>query len=163
MPSHDVFAVLDALGTAGVGYRVDGGWGVDVLVGRETRKHSDLDLVIERADLRRAADALRRLGYTHDAAEQPGLPARFVLRAPDSRQVDLHPVVLDENGDGWQELGGGEWGRYTSDGLEGRGELDGRPIPCITAELQLAHHAAHEHDEADRHDVELLEQLLGRR
>lgn len=162
MGADDVLAVLRVLDAAGVGYRLDGGWGVDALVGSETRQHLDLDLVVGRGDLRRIEETLAQLGFTPDAAAEPGLPARLVLRARDGRQVDLHPVVFDEAGDGWQELGGGEWGRYPAAGLDGWGEVGGRLVRCVTADLQLAHHRGYEPDEADRHDVALLQALLGR-
>lgn len=163
MRADDVLAVLRALDAAGVDYRLDGGWGVDALVGSETRPHLDLDLVVERGDLRHAQETLAALGFAHDAADEPGLPARLVLRSRDGRQVDLHPVVVDEAGDGWQELGGAEWGRYPAAGLDGWGEIGGRRVRCVTADLQLAHHRGYTPDEADRHDVALLERLVGER
>lgn len=46
MQAADVQAVLAALDAAGVPTWLDGGWGIDALVGRQTRPHSDLDLVI---------------------------------------------------------------------------------------------------------------------
>ena len=159
MRAADVVAVVDALDAAGIWYRLDGGWGVDALVGRETRPHVDVDLVVQRRDVDRAAAALRPLGLAHDESVKPGLPARVVLRSADGRQVDLHPVVFDERGDGLQELGGGEWGRYSATGLEGSGRIAGRVVPCLTAELQLAHHAGYEQDDHDRHDVRILESV----
>ena len=163
MGAPDVLAVLDALDAAGIEYRLDGGWGVDALVGSETRPHVDLDVVVDRGELRRAEETLAPLSFARDEAAEPGLPARLVLRASDGRQVDLHSVVFDEAGDGWQELGGGEWGCYPAAGLDGRGEIGGRRVPCVTAELQLAHHRGYEPNHADRHDVALLEALAGER
>jgi hypothetical protein len=34
------------------------------------------------------------------------------LRDGDGRQIDFHPIELDEEGDGWQELTDGTRGRY---------------------------------------------------
>ena len=151
--------MLDA---AGVPYRLDGGWGVDALVGRETRAHEDLDVVVGSEDAAWAEDALAPLGFAHDASVTPGLPARRVLRDARARQVDLHPVAFDEAGNAWQNLGGGEWGLYPAEGLRGEGRIRGRAVPCVTAELQLRHHLGYEPDERDRHDVRLLSELLGR-
>ena len=162
MTADDVLAVLDVLEASGVEYRVDGGWGVDALVGRETRAHEDLDVVVARSDVARVEASLAPLGFTHDATADPGLPARYVLRAPDGREVDLHVVVYDDAGDGWQELGGGAWGRYAADGLRGEGAIGGRRVACVGADLQLSHHAGYPPDAADRHDVLLLAALLGR-
>ncbi|MFC7642006.1 nucleotidyltransferase domain-containing protein [Streptosporangium lutulentum] len=46
MNETDVLKVLDALEEADLTAWVDGGWGIDALVGQTTREHSDLDLVI---------------------------------------------------------------------------------------------------------------------
>src|SRR5688572_17292653 len=109
-------AVLDRIGDRGIACWVDGGWGVDALLGEQTRGHEDLDLVVAQADVPAAAAVLRPLGFGHDATAEPGLPARFVLRHGDGRQVDLHPVVFDDEGNGWQALGDGAWGAYPADG-----------------------------------------------
>ena len=47
MQSDEVLAVLDRLADEGTAAWVDGGWGVDALLERQTRDHSDLDLVID--------------------------------------------------------------------------------------------------------------------
>lgn len=52
-------------------------------------------------------------------------------------------------------------GAYPDDGLQGTGEIEGRPVPCITAELQLRHHLGYAWDENDRHDMELLAERFG--
>jgi lincosamide nucleotidyltransferase A/C/D/E len=156
MNGRDVVEVLDRLRSAGVRFWVDGGWGVDALLGEQTREHEDLDLVVEREVCERAATVLRALGFAHDAEEQPGLPARFVLRDARGRRVDLHPVVFGPDGNAWQPLPGGAWGAYPDDGLQGTGEIEGQPVPCITADLQLRHHLGYGWDENDRHDMELL-------
>jgi lincosamide nucleotidyltransferase A/C/D/E len=44
MAAADVLDVLQALAEAGVWASVEGGWGVDALLHRQTRQHGDLDL-----------------------------------------------------------------------------------------------------------------------
>lgn len=131
MTSPDALDVLDAFGSAGFGHLVDGGWGVDALVGEQTRRHEDLDLVVARSDLPRADPALRPLGFAHAAGEEPGLPARLVLRAPGGRQVDLHPVVFDEEGNGRQDLGDGTSGVYPPPVSPGVGGSRDTAVPCL--------------------------------
>jgi lincosamide nucleotidyltransferase A/C/D/E len=46
MSSDQVLAVLGELEAAGVDAWIDGGWGIDALLGRQTRQHDDLDLVV---------------------------------------------------------------------------------------------------------------------
>ncbi|WP_232519770.1 nucleotidyltransferase domain-containing protein [Actinosynnema pretiosum] len=43
----DVLAVLDLAEAAGARLWIDGGWGVDALLGERTRRHGDLDVVVE--------------------------------------------------------------------------------------------------------------------
>ncbi|MEV7533065.1 nucleotidyltransferase domain-containing protein [Streptomyces hydrogenans] len=95
----DLFPVLDALRAADVPHWVAGGWGVDALVGRQTREHRDVDLAFDASCQTAAMRALVSLGYR---TETDQLPARVELAAPGRRWVDLHPVVFDAGGLGRQ-------------------------------------------------------------
>jgi lincosamide nucleotidyltransferase A/C/D/E len=156
MNPRQVIHVLDRLQASGVTVWLDGGWGVDALLGEQTRPHEDLDLAIARGDCPPAHKALAALGFRHAPEVEPGLPTRLVLRASDGRQVEFHPLVIDTDGNGWQELPNGGWGLYPADGLRGRGEIAGRPVRCITPELQLRHHLGYPLKHRDRHDLRLL-------
>jgi lincosamide nucleotidyltransferase A/C/D/E len=153
--------VLDRLEGAGLVVWLDGGWGVDALLGRQTRPHRDLDLVIARVDLAAAHQTLAGAGFSHDATAVPGLPARLVLVHADGRQADLHAVVFDQHGSGWQELGAGAWGGYPAEGLAGIGEIAGRSVRCLTPELQVRHHLGYPMGATDRHDLALLAGRFG--
>ena len=156
MAADDVLAVIDCLDANRIKAWLDGGWGIDALAGRETRPHEDVDLVVAQDELARAQAALADLGFEHDATVEPGLPARLVLVAPDGRHVDLHAVEFDDRGNGWQPLGQGAYGLYPADGLRGTGEVAGRTVRCLTAELQLRHHLGYPPDDNDRHDLRVL-------
>jgi lincosamide nucleotidyltransferase A/C/D/E len=159
--TDDVLMVLDRLDRDGLGVWLDGGWGVDALLGRHSRPHRDLDLVIARDDFAAARDALAGLGFRHDPAAMPGLPARLVLVGAGGRQIDLHPVVFDAHGNGWQELGDGAWGAYPAEGLTGVGTVGGRQVRCLTPELQVRHHLGYPLGATDRHDLALLAERFG--
>lgn len=161
MDPQDVHEVLDALLAADVRAILDGGWGVDALLGEQTRPHRDVDVVIARGDLARAETALASAGFAPDLSVVPGLPARRVLTADAGRSVDLHLVVIDEGGTGWQELDGGAWGHYPADGLTGAGSIAGRWVPCVTAALQLRHHLGYPPLEHDVRDVRALADRFG--
>jgi lincosamide nucleotidyltransferase A/C/D/E len=152
--AEDVLEVLDRLDGAGIEWWIDGGWGVDALLGEETRPHDDLDLVVRRNDVERLQAAFPEFART----EHDWWPARFVLRDGSGRQIDFHPIEFDERGDGWQELTDGRRGRYPAAGLRGRGRIDGRDVRCLTPELQVRHHeyATGSPADVDRHDVRLL-------
>jgi lincosamide nucleotidyltransferase A/C/D/E len=84
-----------------------------------------------------------------------------VLQGPGGRRVDLHPVVFDVAGNGWQPLSENAWGAYPSEGLGAIGVIEGRTVPCLTAELQLRHHLGYPWDEHDRHDMRALAERFG--
>ncbi len=161
MRSADVLEIVGQLESDGIRYWIDGGWGVDALLEEETRSHEDLDLVITRVQSGQAQAALSELGFVHAREVAPGLPARVVLRGKQDRQVDLHPVVLDSAGNGWQELDSKAWGLYPAAGLQGEGIIGGQCVQCLTPELQLRHHLGYAWDGHDRHDMELLADRFG--
>ena len=84
--ADDVLRIIDRLMSADIRVWVDGGWGVDALLGRQTRRHRDLDLALRLADVERALDVLAELGYRVVDDE---LPSRVDLRADDDRRVDI--------------------------------------------------------------------------
>jgi lincosamide nucleotidyltransferase A/C/D/E len=159
--ARDVHEVLDALAAHGVSVWLDGGWGIDALVGEQTREHADLDAAVERQELARAAEALVPLGFRHDEGAWPGLPARFVLVDAGGRQVDLHPLVLDVDGNGWQRLGERSWGLYPAADLDASGLIAGRRVRCISADLQLRFHLGWEWADTHERDLSVLARHTG--
>ena len=63
MDAHSLVRVLDRLEQDGIDVWLDGGWGVDALLERETREHDDLDLVAELRNSDRIIGLLGELGY----------------------------------------------------------------------------------------------------
>jgi len=117
------------------------GWrlGRRALLGRQTRPHQDLDLVIARDDLAAAQQTLAPAGSAHDPTAVPGLPSRLVLVDGDGRQVDLHPVIFDRHGSGWQDLGADARGAYPAEELTATGVIAGRTVRCKTPALEVRH------------------------
>ena len=160
LDQDDVWRVLDPLDEAGIWWVLEGGWGVDALVGEQTRSHGDLDPAIRWDALDRASGVLRGLGFTPVEDAWPGLPVRQLWRDRYGREVDLHPIQIDPAGNGWQ--GSDEWwGYYPADGLRGSGCIAGRPVRCITPDLQLRHHLGYRWREVDLHDMGLLQRRFG--
>jgi lincosamide nucleotidyltransferase A/C/D/E len=152
MSAGNVLDLLGRLDEHNISYRLDGGWGVDALLGRQTRDHHDLDLVVAVEDVPRIESLLSKHGF----AQQPDEPGFLVLRDAGGRQVDLHAVRFDSGGNGWQQLGADKWGIYPAADLEATGIVAGRTLPCITPMLQLRHRLGYDWDENDRHDLALL-------
>jgi lincosamide nucleotidyltransferase A/C/D/E len=158
MSGPQVLGILDALAGAGIAAWVDGGWGVDALLGEQTREHEDLDMVIALADGERAEEALSALGFSLSEDQRP---TRFVLAHADGRRIDFHTVVFDAGGGGVQQLQDGGSYRYPPAGFAGEGVIGGRVVQCLTPEVQLECHLGYEPDETDRHDMRLLAERFG--
>ncbi len=150
-----VVEVVSALGGAGVTVWVDGGWGVDALLGKQTRKHDDLDLVVPIDRVPVVRGVLTTWGFT---VERNWLPTALALWHPDGRALDLHPVEPAQDGGGEQvQLDGSRW--YYSAPVTGY--IDEQPVLCCSPECQLAAHLGYEPDRTDRVDMALLAQRFG--
>lgn len=151
MSQRDVLTILDRLERASVTPWIDGGWGVDALVGRQTRQHGDLDIVIEQDQEASARSVLEEEGFS----EVPmwfSTAVHTVWRHDDGRAVDLHVVVLNDEGGGVY----GDEGVYPAEGFQGRGTIGCRAVRCISASVQVEFHRGYEVRPQDRHDVLLL-------
>ena len=152
MDSQDVLDVLAVLAEAGVGdVWLDGGWGVDALLGAQYRDHADADMVVRVEQLELILETLAEVGFgvTTDVR-----PTRLELMDRAGRVIDLHPVRFDESGDGWQSGAAPEGGDalYPAEGFT-YGWIAGQRVPCIGPELQIEHHLGYEPTDQDRADV----------
>jgi lincosamide nucleotidyltransferase A/C/D/E len=155
----EVLRVIAALDAVGLRTWVAGGWGVDALLGRQTRVHRDLDLALDvtHADLDLALETLEDLGYRVAADWRP---SRVELAAPPARRVDLHPVVFDDHGTGWQSnVDDLPPFRYPSEGF-GEGSVDDTRVPCLSVTQQLLFHSGYPPRPHDLADLEVLHRLL---
>ena len=133
---------------------LDGGWGIDALLGRETRTHSDLDLVIDRHQVPRAQQLLCGLGFEDEPDAQFGVALRDQRRG----RVDFHLVEFDTDGNGRGEH---TWSAYPASGLTGAGVVAGEAVRCVTAELRVRRHLEFEWDGQDQQDLRLLAAQFG--
>jgi lincosamide nucleotidyltransferase A/C/D/E len=97
------------------------------------------------------------LGY---AAETDWLPVRIELRSSGDRWVDIHPVTFDEHGHGRQAGLDSEIFEYPS-GAFSRGLIEGREVPCLSADQQRRFHSGYAHRPHDVHDLAQLAALPG--
>jgi lincosamide nucleotidyltransferase A/C/D/E len=158
MAAREVVRLLEALAGAGVSVWVDGGWGVDALFGEQRRQHDDLDLVVAIEDVPTLQRVVRSAGYDFQRRDAP---LSFELVDPDGRQVDVHPVSFDEQGDGHYRMeGGGIW-VYPASGLTGRGTIGGRAVRCLSPELQMRVHSGYELTAKDHDEIRALHETFG--
>src|SRR5690242_17432360 len=71
MRAGEAVRLLQALDAAGIAVWVDGRWGVDALLDRQTRPHDDLDLVVGIDDVPALQRVLDDLGYTFQRRDVP--------------------------------------------------------------------------------------------
>lgn len=45
---------------------LDGGWGVDALIGYETRRHNDIDIFVEKKDYHKFIQIIKNNGFYRD-------------------------------------------------------------------------------------------------
>ena len=133
---------------------LEGGWGIDALLGRETREHDDLDLIVRLEHLAALETALRELGYRFGFADGP---LSFEVVDDEGHQVDVHPIARRPNGDAVYLMEDGREWTYPAGSLTGRGEIAGRPVKCLAPNMALVCHSqGYALDETHQRDVAAL-------
>lgn len=156
MTADDVLEVVHALDAAGVRHWLVGGWGVDALSGRQTRRHDDLDVILDRFDEEagRARAALQPLGFELVRKEHSDveLPDRLLLGDGAGRSVDLVSMDLDQLRPLLESIGAAP----DRDELFVTGTIGGRAVGCVSASVQRAIRAAFPPRPVDRFDLRVL-------
>lgn len=130
MEATDVINLYKTLTNNEIDVWLDGGWGVDALLGAQTRPHEDLDIVVQEKDLPKIRKLLEAQGYK-DVVRDDTSEWNFVLGDSKGHLVDIHAFTYDDEGNGL----------YGNDGLtfpalcfEGLGQIKGKSVKCISAE-----------------------------
>jgi lincosamide nucleotidyltransferase A/C/D/E len=149
MTADDVLGFVKLLNQNGIDVYIDGGWGVDALLGRQTRRHSDLDIAVEHKDVPKIRALLEARNYK-DVPRDDTRDCNFVLGDEQGHLIDFHSYIFDSDGN---VIFGVE---YPFDSLKGTGSIDGFPVKCITPEWMVKFHSGYNLDENDYQDVKLL-------
>ncbi|WP_206691338.1 nucleotidyltransferase domain-containing protein [Quadrisphaera sp. INWT6] len=161
MPLDEALRVLDVLEAHGVGAVVGGGWGVDALVGQQTREHSDLDLWLTAEAFEPFVVAAGELGVDRLSPWPGDRPWNFVVTDGALLRLDLH--LHEELPGGEVHHGSAAAGvRFPRAALQGTGVIGGRSVRCEALEWSLRWHQDYPPRAVDRHDVALLSGLAGR-
>jgi lincosamide nucleotidyltransferase A/C/D/E len=158
MDSHDLIAVLDLLESSEIEVWLDGGWGVEALLGEQTRPHKDVDIIVRVDDVPAMISVLGHCGFELADGCQA---SNFVLKDSQGREVDVHPVRFDEEGNGvYRMLNGEDW-VYPAAGFRGTGRVADREVRCLTPEAQMLCHTGYEPSDKDFREMRLLRQRFG--
>ena len=157
MNEHDVVDLLGAIENLNLTVWIGGGWGVDALVGTQTRPHNDIDLYIEQRDAVSFIKMIRAKGYSEVKTEYTS-EAHTVWQNASGHVIDLHLIELRESDTESLYFEGEAYPLFV---LDGTGTIGGIPVRCFTAEAQLLFHQGYEHSEKDIQDVLLLFKTFG--
>lgn len=160
MTATDVVAFLELASRLGIRTWLDGGWAVDAYLGRQTRRHGDLDIVIEERHLAALVDALVDRGY-EPVPRDDTRAWNFVLGDAEGHEVDFHVIVIEADGRGrYGPPPRGEFW-YDPEALGWTGEIAGRPVACMPPAWLVRWHTGYELDADDLADVSALSDQFG--
>ncbi|MEV6108501.1 amino acid transporter [Streptomyces sp. NPDC051940] len=158
MTAEDVLSILTLLRRAEVDIWIGGGWGIDALLGEQTRDHRDLDLMHRQDQEATVVTALSEAGFAETVNWRP---IRFVLTAPDGRELDLHPLTFAPDGSATQASPTPDRPfTYPATSFV-TGTIKGTTVPCLSAAQQVYFHQGYEPTPRDHHDMAQLRQAFG--
>ena len=138
---------------------IDGGWGVDALLGEQTRPHADLDFLIEKVSSDRLVSAIRKLGFV-DVHTNDHTSSNFVMGTLEGKNFDFH--VLERATDGDYLYGDTDNQiTVTLESIDGSGTIAGRSVRCPTPEFQINSHTGYTLKKTDIHDITALRDKFG--
>lgn len=152
---EDLITVINLFEESSIIYWIDGGWGVDVLAGHQTRPHRDIDIDFDAQHTEKLLKILTDYGYI---VETDWTPVRVELYHEKLGYLDIHPFILKEDGTAKQADLEGGWYEFEAD-FFGNATFDGKNIPCISVKGQKVFHTGYELREVDKHDIAILEEL----
>ena len=165
MSAARVRELYQLLAAEGVRCWIVGGWGIDALLGRQSREHKDLDVLLVRSEHMRAWRLLQSAGFSLDyrweenqndawgGPERTALPTAYVLTDGDGGQVDIH-VLRDDLSPMWvtdRELEAGA--------LDASGTIDGLTVACMSATMQRTAHTGYDLPEDQQRDLQMLDDM----
>lgn len=88
-------------------------------------------------------------------------PIRFVVTAPDGREIDLHPLVFSDDGSAAQASPDPQRPFAYPSSCFVTGIIQGAPVPCLSAEQQVYFHQGYEPTGRDRQDMAYIRRVFG--
>jgi lincosamide nucleotidyltransferase A/C/D/E len=158
MTAEDVLSILAILDRAGAEVWIGGGWGIDALLGEQTRAHRDLDLMHRTEQEPAVVAALERAGFSETLSWRP---VRFVVADGRSREIDLHPLVFAADGSAEQASLEPSLPFVYPASCFVTGTINGQIVNCLSAEQQVHFHQGYEPTDRDRDDMARLRARFG--
>jgi lincosamide nucleotidyltransferase A/C/D/E len=154
MTSSALIELLRSFDAARIPVWLDGGWGVDALLERQTRPHKDVDIILGVADVPKLQETLGRRGFAIREGEPPN---SLVLADGTGLEIDIHAVVFDNDGNGVYRMENGKDWIFPAEAFTWRGVVEGMAVRCLSPTTQVLCHAqGYVPSEKDLRDMELL-------
>ena len=155
MEAGEVVSIYRLLDSHQIPVWIDGGWGIDALIGHQTRPHNDLDIAVEHRHVAKLREILFEQGYVPVASPPGQQDFMFVLQDKLGRKLDVHSFTFDAAGNHLYGV------QYPAASLTGTGTIAGLEVRCVSLEYVLIFHGAYEPDEEDRKDIQALVNRFG--
>jgi len=152
MTSKDVTDLYSKLDNLGIKIWIDGGWGVDALLGKQSRTHKDLDIAINQKDVPGLLKFLEEEGFREIRKDNEH---NVVLADETGREIDYHAFITDDTG----HIVGGI--AYPDESLTGTGNIEGQGVRCISPEYMIKFHSGYKLKDKDFQDVSAICEKFG--
>ena len=152
---EDLMTIINLLENANIKYWIDGGWGVDILAGKQTRNHRDIDVNFDAQYTEKLLNLLFEYGYKIDTDWKP---VRIELYSEKYGYLDIHPFILNEDGTSKQANLEGGFYEFEKDFFS-NAIFEGKTIPCISLKGQKIFHSGYELRDKDKQDIAVLESI----
>ncbi|MDZ8066036.1 MAG: nucleotidyltransferase family protein [Nostoc sp. DedQUE08] len=149
MTAQEVIKIVQLFEENAIEVYIDGGWGVDALLGKQTRTHTDLDIAVQHKDVAQIRVLLETRGY-QDRLCDDTRDYNFVLVNHQGNEIDIHSYTFDSTGNHVYGI------EYPYDSLSGHGLIAGYPVRCISPKWMVRFHTGYAFDENDYRDVKAL-------
>ena len=146
----DVKQILRLAMEAEIKVFLDGGWGVDALIGYETRTHNDIDIFVEKNDYHKFIQIIKDNGF-YEIKMEYTTTSHTVWEDENKRIIDLHCFEYTDDDKILYE-----GNCFPLETFTGRGKVEDIEVSCIEPYSQVMFHLGYEFDENDMHDVKLL-------
>ena len=171
MNSRDVIRIYKHLFKYDIKVWLTGGWGIDALLGENTRPHKDLDVLVPFEDIVKLCRIMSVEGYEiievweencwRVDADGNQIPTAFVLEDAQGCQLDVHAVDLNAQGDALPAWNEADEFMFSAENLASTGLIEGFLVRCISATAQVFCHVGYELPEEHLKDMKLLQDKFG--
>lgn len=154
MTSKKVLDLYNLFKENGIVVWIDGGWGVDALLGKKTREHSDLDIAVSRKENLKILKLFKNNGYKEEKRSDSS-EFMYVMKNEAGNCIDVHVFEYDKNGKNIYDI------EYPLGSLTGTGIIDGQQVNCIEKNFMFKFKTGYEPKEKDLLDVRALSKKFG--